>query len=411
MRAHFSPMHVVTLIHGTFSPNAAWTQPGSLLRDALSEHFGDGMLVHPFNWTGANNIYARIDAADGLLAHIEEVRLAHPEARQVLIAHSHGGNIALQAVSHLDDIAAVYGICCLATPFLHVRLRNGVDLSAKRLQSVVLAILAVPFAVATVLFAIPYYWMTAIIGAGMLLSAIVGGFLSGGVALRPAAENIVDWTHAQCPIANLKIIRSAGDEASLALGIGQLVTWASRRSVERLARSENADPHYLKPRFARVPAFLKRAGVILVAAAFGAFVLSLVAPAAAVSAFRWIAGAGACVIIAMLMTGTAIFDRYLFGLAALALILSTILNRMLIGPVIPDELFERTGVLGRLLAPIAATMLALMLDIRAEASPEGGWRVDMVEPIGNQPPNTLCHSIYDHPLAVQHVVAWLSDGR
>lgn len=83
---------VVTLVHGTFARSAPWTQDESTLRKELVRHLGP-VTFRPFEWTGANSHNARIAAGALLGKHILSVKTEYPEARQILIAHSHGGNV------------------------------------------------------------------------------------------------------------------------------------------------------------------------------------------------------------------------------------------------------------------------------------------------------------------------------
>jgi hypothetical protein len=98
--APMGPKFVVTLVHGTFATDAPWMKPDSPLRKRLQARFGDDIHFEPFNWYPADNsIDARWVAAGRLSSHLEQVKHDYPDAAQYIIAHSHGGNIALDGAN------------------------------------------------------------------------------------------------------------------------------------------------------------------------------------------------------------------------------------------------------------------------------------------------------------------------
>ncbi|CAI7780506.1 unnamed protein product [Closterium sp. NIES-53] len=56
-------------------------------------------VPYPFHWSGHNTHEARVDAGKALAQLIHAVGRADPSARVHVVAHSHGGNVALKAVS------------------------------------------------------------------------------------------------------------------------------------------------------------------------------------------------------------------------------------------------------------------------------------------------------------------------
>lgn len=106
---------MVTLLHGTWARNAPWTQTGSPLRTCLEQA---GYRVEVANWGAGISFAERSDGAFLLRRHL----LEHPEYEHVVIAHSHGGNVALRAIDGDDTL--IKGLICLNTPFLSVLGRN-----------------------------------------------------------------------------------------------------------------------------------------------------------------------------------------------------------------------------------------------------------------------------------------------
>lgn len=114
--------YVVTLIHGTFARGAPWTQEDSTLRKVLTRYLGS-VTFRSFEWTGANNHNARIAAGALLGEHILKIKMEFPEARHILIAHSHGGNVIFYSLRDLDVENAICGIVTMGTPFIKCHLR------------------------------------------------------------------------------------------------------------------------------------------------------------------------------------------------------------------------------------------------------------------------------------------------
>lgn len=102
---------MVTLLHGTFAKNAPWTHDDSLLSQNLSKR---GYQPSRIDWSAGNSYRQRSDAAQALQTHITN----NPEYEHVVIAHSHGGNVAIRAADGDDSIFK--GIICLNTPFLNI---------------------------------------------------------------------------------------------------------------------------------------------------------------------------------------------------------------------------------------------------------------------------------------------------
>lgn len=115
---------IIVPIHGTFVRSASFSQTDSTLAVAIRTAINQPVLMDPFCWSGANNHSDRLRAAEALCSKVFNLRLAKPLAKIVLLAHSHGGNIALLAARDERVGKEVAGIVCMATPFLNIRVRN-----------------------------------------------------------------------------------------------------------------------------------------------------------------------------------------------------------------------------------------------------------------------------------------------
>jgi hypothetical protein len=81
--------------------------------------------IRAFPWSGANSVHARDSAAKELSDQLRNELQDDADARAVIIAHSHGGNLALRALQHLNSMAGQITVVTLATPFLKVFARRS----------------------------------------------------------------------------------------------------------------------------------------------------------------------------------------------------------------------------------------------------------------------------------------------
>lgn len=122
----------VHLIHGTWANPAkarsrpTWFEPGGSLEAALRAH-GDAndwrqiCFADAPHWSGQNSFAARSAAADQLSEYFKGVLFDHRTTfdRHVVIAHSHGGTVAAEALRKLGPLAAEFsGLLTLGTPFV-----------------------------------------------------------------------------------------------------------------------------------------------------------------------------------------------------------------------------------------------------------------------------------------------------
>jgi hypothetical protein len=110
------PSLVFTLVHGTFARGAAWTKDQSAVREALSRGSRTPPTFLAFE-CGYNTNKARIAAGRALAEHIRKASANYPGARHIVVAHSHGGNVALYALR--DTPKPHPELITLATPFIH----------------------------------------------------------------------------------------------------------------------------------------------------------------------------------------------------------------------------------------------------------------------------------------------------
>ena len=114
---------VITLVHGTWAGTSGWVATGSFLRRELEQRFPH-VTFRAFQWAGTNTHAARTEAGTRLAQFIRDGSAQHPHAQHFIVAHSHGGNVALYAMQDPAARDLVSGIVTLGTPFIHVRRRD-----------------------------------------------------------------------------------------------------------------------------------------------------------------------------------------------------------------------------------------------------------------------------------------------
>lgn len=110
------------LIHGTFASEAEWVQESAGIGVAIRKRWPHARIVS-FQWSGRNSHGARRQAGNELAAQIRQLGTEASDGI-TLIAHSHGGNVALYAMSDRAVQELVRGCVFLGTPFLEVRKRE-----------------------------------------------------------------------------------------------------------------------------------------------------------------------------------------------------------------------------------------------------------------------------------------------
>jgi hypothetical protein len=128
------PKWIVTLVHGTWArgffnldkptKTPRWFEDSSRFMTHLLWRFRDAEIaeakIEVCKWSGANSIIERDQAASQLAKQLIEQQQRWPESRQLVIAHSHGGNVAVRALEHLGGAADKLLVATMATPFLEM---------------------------------------------------------------------------------------------------------------------------------------------------------------------------------------------------------------------------------------------------------------------------------------------------
>lgn len=223
---------VVVLVHGTWDSGAPWTRAQSRLCRYIRDRFS-GVRFNRLVWTGENSCQARWNAADRLQERLAHLRRAYPAARLIVIAHSHGGNVALYACRRDDVDRMVDGIVCLATPFVsaHAQRIYG-DMPLALFTTGAMASLAGISLAPMALASIGFYILTLLSLASMALRNMRRRRRGLHYDLYDAAALCDRLTVKAPPSTSLLILTTEGDEASAVLAVSQAARWLVRALVE-----------------------------------------------------------------------------------------------------------------------------------------------------------------------------------
>jgi len=146
LRAHESPEgsntpEITVIIHGNNAADDPWWRPGppdsptfaDRLEQALAARskegtvwkpaLAHGMICEQFAWSGQNSHRDRVRAAKRLRSNLKLLaqKLGATAERPLhvnLVAHSHGGNVCLQAMKHLSKKVRIRTAVLMGTPLL-----------------------------------------------------------------------------------------------------------------------------------------------------------------------------------------------------------------------------------------------------------------------------------------------------
>ncbi len=235
---------VITLVHGTFVPKARWLRYNSALRRTLPGFLQPHKVTfRPFAWSGRNNEVGRFEAAKRLKVRLEKQFTSFPDAEHHIVCHSHGGNVALQAISWLESGRTIDGLICLSVPFIHASVRAvPVRLRQSKMLGRSLFFSAAP--VLFVLLSLRYLHLGRLATTLIAVSPVAASVLFEQV-LYPKLKNKASLlslasTQRNTLKINTLILRNVGDEATGILTASHFSAWIFGflyRSYEVFART------------------------------------------------------------------------------------------------------------------------------------------------------------------------------
>jgi hypothetical protein len=223
-------------------PPPFWFEEGSSFLTRLSTDLGDiSHKITPLLWSGANKIFVRDKTAHRLAEHLSAEHAERPQATQLVIAHSHGGNIALRALhlfrqrfdSHLQGADAANPlVVTLATPFIEVHQADFGERPDLVRIALVAAIGYVLYFLALEVLRFPELLFYLVVG---LPIGVMGWYWIArrATARQNRVEELRDATRLGELVSArpLLVIRAIDDEASLILALGAIVSYITARSI------------------------------------------------------------------------------------------------------------------------------------------------------------------------------------
>ena len=155
----------IILVHGTFAKNAPWTRQDSQFCQKLRARIQNEVVFESFNWSGENSHFSRIEAADELL-NVLNSHVSNTYEQKIIIAHSHGGNIALYALGKMGEQAAEFHLVTMATPFLNVSKRDYQILI--KVLAVIISLTLALLLVISLGFALTFFPKSLVLMSGLL---------------------------------------------------------------------------------------------------------------------------------------------------------------------------------------------------------------------------------------------------
>ena len=226
---------VVHLVHGTWpfgffgrwsNTAKAWFEDGSAVRNNIQTLADRPIQFREFRWSGRNSLNARSKASDELYEYLNCVRRQQPNAKHVIVAHSHGGTVAMQALSvwrwHAVE-PPIKALVCLSTPFAYLSQARIKD--SKRFIIALATTFTIPIVV--VLKSLWHTWWflpTALFLCPLLFTMIIA-VLSSLPRIKPPPY-YVPLIRSDIPTF---ILRATRDEAALTIGFTQSINALLRR--------------------------------------------------------------------------------------------------------------------------------------------------------------------------------------
>lgn len=389
-----TPHVVVTLVHGTFARRADWTLPSSRLCRSILDTMHGPVRFEQFLWSGWNAVTSRRRGVERLTSHLAASLARWPNARHFVIGHSHGGNIAFQAMRDEAVESRIAGIVCLSTPFLCAAPRNlgPVGPIAIWWFPVVVAL----FCLMPVVELLPPEFESAAGGVALVLAVGAGFFISPWVT-RFAGTVADSLRYPNVPPNKVLIVRSFGDEASAGLGAAYMISWIADLIWSTTSRFFGALLTTVETwRSALVTRW--RLLVLLSAAliGFASFALATAESGSKLEVSGIVAIALLAILLAILARGGYV---------------AAFLGALLIAALATPS-FLVIGVLGVATGP-ELLIAALLFRVTAESAPPGGgWTVWQVpkNPWSTNAGAVLMHSTtYDDEESLVIVSQWLAE--
>jgi hypothetical protein len=249
---------LVTLVHGTWTRgtklskfvslgfprrprSTAWMDTQSSFREHPSWKKSNAKLhFRIFNWSGANSIWHRDRAAKMLVDLLRADFEKEPKAKHIIIAHSHGGNVALRAMALLGHEANQIRLVTLATPFLRLYPREP-DADFGCMTKFILVGLCFYIFISLFFLLATLGVALGLAAASFLLVLLVSplaelGFAGDYGKSRPfLLADAADYANIYQLSPKILVLRGVDDEAALTLAAGAIGVRINRLVTELIA--------------------------------------------------------------------------------------------------------------------------------------------------------------------------------
>jgi hypothetical protein len=219
----------------TTNKEPPWFENHSAFQAEVAALTGQHLEWVPYTWSGRNSFEARHLAAKGLSKHLTAWFEKEPEAEHVVIAHSHGGSVSVEAAFILDGQGQnrLSKIITLATPFAEIKPSQR-DIRELAARYIALRFGWVPLILITCLVFlfkfvdpdVPTPVLTVFIDYAVLMIAIVtpAFFVVWKMGLfKVRSAHVHDGFRSTSQAWSLYAVRGPRDEASLAINSSQFI--------------------------------------------------------------------------------------------------------------------------------------------------------------------------------------------
>lgn len=204
-------------------------------------------MIEALLWSGANSVHARDEAGKALATQLREQRVLCPGANQIVVAHSHGGNVALRAIEHLGGETDRLRIATMATPFFEI-FPSPLYASPFPLSRWLFGVLSLLAGSILLAIAGRQFGFSDIAGPAAVALAFLCALFAFAprlwpehykrkAVLRQSLAKKTSHGAFENSDVDLFVLRGVDDEASFALGVGAFSSWISRALVDRAMRT------------------------------------------------------------------------------------------------------------------------------------------------------------------------------
>ena len=449
---------VVTCVHGTwgrgfFSPRSGyqpqspvgpsvrrWFEPASAFQQNIEQALralGLQAKFDYFEWSGDNSVFERDKAGGALAERLRSQSERFPGHTKVIIAHSHGGNVAMRALHRLSGTPETIRVVTLATPFVDVFYTPGDNWDERSSRVLGVAVM------------IPLFVLLYLLGDALSISGAVDAWAAlsalafAGFAVIGRNSRVARWCFLTV-LAVGALFAELEPVAFLALVLAVAVCWfvPVERGAETIGRWLIGPFTSSNREVAKTDASVRQ--LILASALPG-----MLSPPRSLLVLRGVddeaalalaAGAGGARLSRVLMTMLTRLDiAIVWTLVALSILIlvAAAVSLVLGGGVGPAVMFLESLSLWALVAvdlialvlvclPLGLTLTVLMccalksvhgrelmhgsvvLDVVSNSVPDSLGEVDAITlPHDRRSRQGLRHALYNHPEVPRFIVAWL----